>query len=232
MRIAALTGAGISAESGVPTFRGAAGIWENYRPEELATPEAFHRDPQLVWEFYAWRREIVSKCEPNQAHFILAQIQSHGQEIRVITQNVDGFHQLAGSDEVIELHGSLWRLLCTRCHHKWSSFDVPLPDLPPLCRECGGLTRPDVIWFGEALDPAVLQLAYTVVDEIELLLVIGTSGVVYPAAGLPQAAKANGAAIVEINPQETPISDLADEIYREPATSGVAKWWQSFQAKL
>jgi NAD-dependent deacetylase len=232
MHIAALTGAGISAESGVPTFRGAAGLWKSYRPEELATPEAFYSNPQLVWEFYAWRRQVVSKCKPNQAHFLLAQIQNSEQELRVITQNVDGLHQSAGSEQVIELHGSLWRLRCTQCHHKWTSLDVTLSVLPPSCPECGSLARPDVIWFGEALDTEVLQRAYKVVEDIELLLVIGTSAQVYPAAGIPQIAKANGAAIVEINPQETPISDLADEIFREPATSGVAKWWQRFQEKV
>jgi NAD-dependent deacetylase len=229
MRIAALTGAGISAESGVPTFRDAAGLWRNYRPEELATPAAFQRDPQLVWEFYAWRRELVSECEPNQAHLILAEIEETGKDIHIITQNVDGLHQRAGSQRVLELHGSLWKLKCTSCNHKWTSHEVPLVKLPPKCPRCGELARPDVVWFGEGLDQTVLQNAYSVLQEVDSVLMIGTSALVYPAAGLPMLAKEHGANIVEINPQETPLSNVADQVYREAATSGVQKWWQQFR---
>ncbi|MGD8634298.1 MAG: NAD-dependent deacylase [Anaerolineales bacterium] len=228
MRIAALTGAGISAESGVPTFRGAAGLWHDHRPEDLATPTAFRRDPQLVWEFYAWRRELVSKCKPNQAHLILAEMQFHNIESYIITQNVDGLHQKAGSTDVIELHGSLWKLKCTHCDHHWGAVDVPLPELPPSCPICRKLARPDVVWFGETLDAGVLNRSLKVVSEVDLILVIGTSALVNPAAHLPRIGKENGATIIEINPEGTPVSGIADEVYREPATSGLMKWWQQF----
>jgi NAD-dependent deacetylase len=229
MAIVALTGAGISAESGVPTFRGAAGMWRDHRPEELATPAAFRRDPHMVWEFYAWRRDLVSRCEPNEAHKLLAQLQLDGLLQTIITQNVDGLHQRAGSTDVIELHGSLWKLKCSRCENKWTSTETPLPTLPPHCHDCGAIARPDVVWFGESLDPQVLQAAYHVVRNADVLLVIGTSALVYPAAGLPQVAKDAQANIVEINPQETPVSSFADEVYREPATEGLKMWWRSWK---
>lgn len=228
MRIVALTGAGISAESGVPTFRGAAGLWRDYRPEELATLSAFKRDPKLVWEFYAWRRELVSSCEPNDAHDLLAEIERDEHNLSVVTQNVDGLHQKAGSKDVLELHGSLWKLKCMDCDHKWDSHQVPLPELPPKCPACDGLARPDVVWFGEALDAGVLRQATDTVQQAETMLVIGTSALVYPAAGLPAIAQTTGARIVEINPQETPLSEMAAEIYREPATSGLRRWWTEF----
>ena len=227
-KITALTGAGVSAESGVPTFRGAAGLWKNHRPEELATPAAFQRDPTLVWEFYAWRRKLVARCEPNNAHLTLVEISEKVPSTQIITQNVDGLHQRAGSNDVIELHGSLWKLKCTRCNHHWQSLDVPLPELPPACLSCGELARPDVVWFGEPLNPQTLQSAHSAVLRSDILLVIGTSALVFPAASLPQLAKENGAAIVEINPQETPLSSIADAVYRQPATSGLKKWWFDF----
>lgn len=232
MRIAALTGAGISAESGVPTFRGAAGLWRDHRPEELATPSAFQTNPKLVWEFYAWRRELVSECKPNQAHLILAEIESTGEDFSIITQNVDGLHQKAGSQNVIELHGSLWKLKCTICDHRWASYDVPMTEFPPKCPRCSELARPDVVWFGEGLDQNILQKAYTALEGVDTLLVIGTSALVYPAAGLPKLAKDYGARIVEINPQETPLTNIADEVYREAATSGLNKWWLNYRGGL
>jgi NAD-dependent deacetylase len=180
----------------------------------------------LVWEFYAWRRELVSNCEPNHAHLLLANLEAAGEELHIITQNVDGLHQTAGNKNVIELHGSLWKLKCTHCDHKWVSHEVPLAELPPKCPRCGELARPDVVWFGESLDHSVLSEAYSALEDVDTVLVIGTSALVYPAAGLPLFAKEHGAFIVEINPQETPITDLADQIFREPATSGVEKWWQ------
>jgi NAD-dependent deacetylase len=231
INITALTGAGISAESGVPTFRGAAGLWKKYRPEELATPAAFQRDPTLVWEFYAWRRKLVKGCEPNQAHLTLVKISEKVASTSVITQNVDGLHQRAGNEDVIELHGSLWKLKCTQCDHHWQSSEVPLPNLPPVCPVCGELARPDVVWFGEALDPQKLQIAHSAVVRSDVLLVIGTSALVFPAASLPQLAKENGATIVEINPQETPLSPIADQIFRQPATSGLKQWWFEFSQR-
>jgi NAD-dependent deacetylase len=190
---------------------------------------AFKRDPKLVWEFYAWRRELVSRCEPNRAHLLLKEIQAHGVELDIITQNVDGLHQKAGCTDVLELHGSLWKLKCSNCDHYWDSTEVPMPVLPPSCPACNGLARPDVVWFGESLDARVLERSCSICAEVEVLLVIGTSALVYPAAQLPHVAKANGATLIEINPEETPISDLTDEIIRESASSGLMKWWQQFQ---
>lgn len=191
---------------------------------------AFKRDPKLVWEFYAWRRELVSRCNTNPAHLLLKEIQTHGVKLDIITQNVDGLHQKAGCTDVLELHGSLWKLKCTNCDHYWDSTEVPLPALPPSCPACKKLARPDVVWFGESLDPGVLERSYSICTAVEALLVIGTSALVNPAAQLPHLAKANGAALIEINPEETPISDLVDEVFRESATSGLMKWWQQFQS--
>lgn len=227
MRVAALTGAGISAESGVPTFRGASGLWRDHRPEDLATPEAFSRDPSLVWEFYAWRRTLVAGAKPNRAHLILAQIEAEGHDLIIITQNVDGLHQKAGSRRVIELHGSLWQLRCTLCNTRWDSIDTPLPELPPTCSECGGLARPNVVWFGESLDQRVLQQAINIIQEVDTLLVIGTSALVQPAASFPLLAKKAKVEVIEINPQDTPISRHADVVYRENATKGLELWWQA-----
>lgn len=229
MSLVVLTGAGISAESGVPTFRGAAGIWRNMRPEDLATPAAFIRDPGLVWDFYAWRRDLVSRCEPNEAHVLLAEIETAGHEITIFTQNVDGLHQRAGSHNVVELHGSLWKLKCTICIHKWETTANPFPNMPPTCPQCGALARPDVIWFGESLNSKLLQHANDSVQQADTLLVIGTSALVYPVAGLPRIARRARVKIIEINPQDTPVSNLADEIFREPATIGLKLWWLGWQ---
>jgi NAD-dependent deacetylase len=206
--VAVLTGAGISAESGVPTFRGAAGLWKQFRPEDLATPEAFARDPKFVWEWYAWRREILSRVKPNAGHAALAALEQHNPEFTLITQNVDGLHQLAGSKRVLEVHGSIWKLRCTVCNREWIDRNVPLA-LPPYC-SCGGLARPGVVWFGEELPLNIWRTAERAASSADLFLVVGTSALVYPAAGLTPLARAAGAKVIEVNTEQTPLSDLAD----------------------
>lgn len=208
-RICVLTGAGVSAESGIPTFRGPGGLWRNFRPEALATPAAFARDPILVWEWYQWRREIIAAAQPNAGHFALKELEARAAAFTLITQNVDGLHQRAGSRNVLEIHGSIWTVRCTVCGKQQANHDVPLPALPPRCA-CGGLLRPGVVWFGEGLDTQVWHNAEKAVRAAELLLVAGTSAVVYPAASLVPLAKSSGAQVVEINLDETPISDAVD----------------------
>ena len=220
-----LTSAGISAESGIPTFRGEGGLWEDHRSEDLATPQAFSHDPALVWRFYNWRRSIVAKCAPNAAHILLVEIEQHLKNFTLITQNVDGFHRIAGSQKVIELHGSLWRMRCTRCHAVWEDHSVHPPEYLPHCQDCGTLARPDVIWYGEPLNKIVLERSMEAVSEARWMLVIGTSAIVHPAATLPMIARSAGAQLVEINPERTPLSPHADQVIHEAATTGLAQWW-------
>src|ERR1039457_6777694 len=199
--VAALTGAGVSAESGVPTFRGNNGLWRQYRAEDLATPEAFERDPKLVWEWYDWRRCLIAKAKPNAGHFALAELERPGPSFTLITQNLDDLHDDAGSRNVLKVHGSIWMVRCTLCGEEHLDRTAPLPELPPRC-ECGALLRPGVIWFGESLPPDVWQQAERAAAAADLFLVIGTSAVVYPAAGLASIAKRAGAKVVEINRSE------------------------------
>jgi NAD-dependent deacetylase len=224
--IAVLTGAGISAESGVPTFRGEGGLWRSFRSEELATPEAFQRDPTLVWEWYVWRRELVGQCVPNAAHETLAEMEDALSGFTVITQNVDGLHRTAGSQNVLELHGSIWRVCCTACGEAMEDRRIPLPEIPPRCPICGDLLRPDVVWFGESLPTGVLEAAWAAATRCSTMLVIGTSALVQPAASLPIAALRNGARVVEVNPAETPLSRLAHEVLRGPAAEVLPGWWE------
>jgi NAD-dependent deacetylase len=227
--VVALTGAGISAESGVPTFRGEGGLWRQYRPDELATPHAFARDPKLVWEWYDWRRGLIAQCQPNPAHDTLAAMEAELTDFTLITQNVDGLHHLAGSQRVLELHGDIWRLRCTREGTRLVDRTTPLPEIPPHCADCGALLRPDVVWFGESLPEDVLQAAFAASAACDAMLVVGTSAVVQPAATLPLIAKQNGALLVEINPQPTPLSDYADLSLRQPAAQALPQLWATWQ---
>jgi NAD-dependent SIR2 family protein deacetylase len=218
-RLTVLTGAGVSAASGVPTFRGAGGLWRQYRAEDLATPGAFYRNPQLVWEWYASRRAIVAGCEPNAAHQVLAEW-SRRRHCTVITQNVDDLHLRAGTERLIRLHGSLWELRCSgrshdgadatagACDARWRDERVPL-DALPRCPQCGALARPAVVWFGEALDERDLEAALAA-TRCDLFVTVGTSALVYPAAGLLHEARRAGAMTAEINAEPTSASALVD----------------------
>ncbi|MFQ5776389.1 MAG: NAD-dependent deacetylase [Terriglobia bacterium] len=215
-RIAALTGAGISKESGLAVFRGQDGLWRQRRPEQLATPEAFARDPRLVWEWYDWRRSVVARAEPNPGHYALVSLERRCQDFTLITQNVDGLHDRAGSERVLKLHGDLWTVRCLGCGAESVNRDVPMRELPPRCR-CGGLLRPGVVWFGESLPAEVLRHALEAARRAQVFLVVGTSAVVQPAASLPLVAKEGGARVVEINPEETPLTPIVDASFRGPS---------------
>jgi NAD-dependent deacetylase len=212
-RITVLTGAGVSAASGVPTFRGKEGLWKSYSPQQLVTPEAFEADPRLVWEWYDWRRELISKCRPNVAHHILALWSKRYPGFTLITQNVDGLHEKAGSENVIRFHGSIWEVFCwNRCKTsppRWICDEVPLQSVPPPCPYCGGLIRPGVVWFGEGIDADVLSRSAAALD-CGVFLTVGTSALIYPAAGLVEEARSRGAFTVEINLESTPASEMVD----------------------
>ena len=210
-KICALTGAGISAESGIPTFRGKDGLWNKYDPAELATPTAFAKDPKLVWEWYNWRRELIAKAQPNPAHYALAKLEEiKGNNFVVITQNVDGLHRRAGNKNVLEIHGNIWKVRCTSCSFEEFDYSVPLPEIPPRCPSCGALLRPGVVWFGESLPYDALDKVEDWLRKCDLMFVIGTSGVVQPAASFAFVAKHNDAKVIEINIQPTPITEIAD----------------------
>ena len=191
----------------MPTFRGAGGLWKNFTPEALATPQAFARDPTLVWEWYDWRRQMIARCEPNAAHHVLASWSGRFSKFTLITQNVDGLHERAGAHDVVRLHGSIWEVLCwrgcTASPPRWRDDTVPYPEIPPRCTYCGDLIRPGVVWFGEPLDADVIDRAHEAAD-CDVFITIGTSALVYPAAGLIDLARRRGAYTVEINPETTP----------------------------
>jgi NAD-dependent deacetylase len=202
------TGAGVSAESGVPTFRGESGLWKKFKPEELATFEAFDRNPQIVWEWYQYRREIINKIKPNRGHFAIAEMSRFYKRFSLITQNVDGLHRTAGSTDVIELHGDIKRNRCIECGKL--TYEEEFPEFPPRC-SCGGRLRPDVVWFGEFLPVDAIERADEAARRCDLFFVVGTSGIVQPAASLPLIARQNGAFIVEINLEPTELTFAADE---------------------
>lgn len=223
-RITVLTGAGVSAASGVPTFRGADGLWKNFRPEALATADAFGRDPALVWEWYAWRRSRISTCDPNAAHHVLARWSQRFPNFRLITQNVDGLHERAAAfakatagqghmRDVIRLHGSIWEVSCwqgcTKSPRRWRDDTATFASIPPRCPYCDGIIRPGVVWFGETLDTDVVTEAMNAV-ACDVFMTIGTSAVVYPAAGFIEQARQQGAFTVEINPEATPATKTVD----------------------
>ena len=221
--IVALTGAGVSAASGIPTFRGNAGLWRQYRAEDLATPEAFAHDPRTVWEWYDWRRTTIAAARPNAAHAVLAKW-SRRPGFTLITQNVDGLHERAGTAGVIRFHGSIWELRCaTACGAvPWEDRATPLTTLPPTCPSCGRIARPGVVWFGEGIEPDVLARASAAAAGADVFLSIGTSSLVFPAAGLLHHAKRNGAFTVEINPDATDVSRLVDLAIAAPAEEALA----------
>jgi len=217
-RVVALTGAGVSAESGLPTFRGRDGWWRRLDPSILATPEAFERDPRLVWEWYEHRRRCALATQPNDAHRALAALESSVPLFDLVTQNVDGLHQRAGSKRVVELHGNLTRARCVGDCGTVELPPTPLDTLPPRC-SCGQLLRPDVVWFGEALPPDALRRAFEAAAACDVLLVVGTSALVYPAADVPRHALSTGCYVVEVNPEPTPLSQLVHATFRERAAA-------------
>jgi len=226
--IVALTGSGISAESGVPTFRDAqTGLWSKFRPEDLATPEAFQRNSKLVWEWYAWRRERVATVQPNAGHRALVELEKRAPKFTLITQNVDGLHQRAGSRNVIELHGNISRVKCFEedvIVETWNETG----EVPPRCPRCGGRLRPDVVWFGETLPPDALDRAVDASRSCDLFLSVGTSTLVHPAAALPFEALQHGATVIEINPDSTPLSGRAHYVLRGSAGDVLPRLVQMF----
>ncbi len=217
-----LTGAGISAPSGIPTFRDPGGLWENFNIEDYATPEGFARNPEEVWRWYAWRYKKIREAEPNEAHRLLAELEKKkGDGFLLVTQNIDGLHQRAGSKRVIELHGSIHRARCTACGYR---SELPPPEeleIPPRCPKCGAMMRPDVVWFGEPLPPGAFEAALAGFRSADLAMVIGTSALVEPAASLGRYAKHAGAYLIEINPEETPLTPIADLSLRAGAVEGL-----------
>ena len=212
--VAVLTGSGISAESGVPTFRDAqTGLWARYEPQELATPEAFERDPRLVWEWYEWRRDLVGQAEPNAGHLALAELERRVPTFSLATQNVDGLHRRAGSENVLELHGNIVR---SKCSVEGLEAEPRAGDesMPPSCPNCGAFLRPDVVWFGEALPEDAFAEASEAARSCDVFLSVGTSSLVYPAASLPPVAARSGAMLVEVNPDDTPLTPRVDYALR------------------
>jgi NAD-dependent protein deacetylase/lipoamidase len=221
--VTVLTGAGISAESGLPTFRGAqSGLWAQYDPMQLATPEAFQADPGLVWRWYQWRRGLVAEAEPNAGHRATAELEQRvtaaGGRFSLVTQNVDGLHRKAGSTDPIEFHGNLWHNHCFDCGESGGPVAQDL-DAPPPCPDCGGLMRPSVVWFGEQIPEAAIERSFAAVQQCTTCIVVGTSSLVYPAAALPQVALEVGAEVIEVNPEETPLSRLASRSLRGTAVA-------------
>jgi NAD-dependent protein deacetylase/lipoamidase len=215
-KIMVSTGAGISVESGAPTFRTTGGLWKDFKPEKYATPEAFAENPKKVWEFYEWRRQIYKDMQPNAGHLALADLEKMFPDFSLFTQNVDGLHHKAGSKNVYELHGNIWNAKCIREEKVFPFLQTPLTELPPHC-ECGALLRPDVVWFGEALPNEMIELAMQKASLCEVFFLIGTSATVQPAASLAWIASENGAIVVEINPESTLATDIANESFRENA---------------
>jgi NAD-dependent deacetylase len=209
--VAVLTGAGISAESGVPTFRGSEGLWKKFKPEELASFDAFIRNPDLVWEWYSYRKKLIAEVKPNPGHYALADMEKLFQGFAVITQNIDNLHQRAGSTRVYDLHGNIERNYCIKCGRRYRTEELASATSAPHCIDCRGLIRPDVVWFGELLPANHWTSADRAANSADVFFSIGTSAIVYPAASLPLTARKAGAYIVEINAETTPLSDIADE---------------------
>lgn len=209
--VCVLTGAGISAESGVPTFRGVEGLWKRFKPEELASFDAFIKNPDLVWEWYTYRRTVMNEVQPNPGHFALAEMQKFIRDFTIVTQNVDNLHARAGSRDILELHGNITRSYCIRCGKYASAEWLEKAKKAPLCEFCGGLVRPDVVWFGEYLPMAAFEEAMDAARRCDLFLCVGTSGVVYPAASIPLTAREHGGFVLEINAEYTDLSPRMSE---------------------
>lgn len=215
--IAVFTGAGVSAESGIPTFRDAqTGLWAQYKVEDLATPQAFTRAPATVWNWYAWRRDLMHAARPNPAHLAIARLQALAEHVTVITQNVDGLHALAGSTDVIELHGNIWDNVCFSCQRSAPRL-VGEGQVPPRCQHCGGMLRPGVVWFGEALPTSAFSRAEQIAESADVFFCIGTSSLVEPAASLPRYARDQGRTVIQVNPEETGHDEIASYILRGKA---------------
>jgi len=234
-----LTGAGISAESGVPTFRGKEGLWGKFKPEELATMDAFVANSKIVWEWYNWRRDLMNKVEPNTGHYAITDLESLCPDFTLVTQNVDGLHSMAKTKNILELHGNIYRNKCCDCSRIIEDNIEINPDNIPKCQYCGGKIRPDVVWFGELLNPQIINSAFVKSEKADLFFSIGTSGIIHPAASLPAIAKRNGAVFIEINTEETPLTYIAD--YHIESKSGeylpklvdlLTKERHSFKTKL
>lgn len=227
--IAVLTGAGISAESGVPTFRGEQGLWKKFRPEELANFDAFMRNPELVWEWYTFRKSVISSIDPNPGHYTLAKMESQFPKFTLITQNVDGLHRRAGSRNILELHGNLMRNRCLKCETITQSEELEFEGSVPKC-ECGGMLRPDVVWFGEMLPHDVIHAAFLAAETCDVFFSLGTSAEVHPAASLPMTAKQSGAYLIEVNPDATPLTAIADETIHGPTGEIMPAIWEQITA--
>jgi NAD-dependent deacetylase len=223
-RVVFFTGAGLSAASGIPTYRGDGGTWAEYDYREFACEQAFEADPDKVWDFHDERRRFVASRAPNDAHVLIAEIQAKKPDTWIVTQNVDGLHQRAGATDVLELHGSLWRVRCDACRTVRDDMTVPLAERR--CA-CGAPLRPDITWFGDVLDMAVVGAAERTITRCDALVSIGTSGVVFPAAQLPQLAAMSGATLVEINPEETPVSLWYEHHLRGPAIEMLQTIWRA-----
>lgn len=218
-RIVFFTGAGVSAESGVPTYRGQGGIWAEYDYERYACQEAFDADPERVWEFHNMRRAAVAACEPNPAHEVIARVEQARPQVTVVTQNIDGLHQRAGTERIHELHGSLWKVRCDATEQTRPNFDVPFSDLVAVDGVGPrGYWRPAIVWFGDMLDGVTIEASVQAIRGCQLFVAVGTSATVYPAAALPHEARGQGAVTVEVNPEATPMSSLYDVVMRGPAS--------------
>ncbi|MCB1177465.1 MAG: NAD-dependent deacylase [Leptospiraceae bacterium] len=209
-KVAILTGAGVSAESGIPTFRGEGGYWKNYRAEDLATPEAFSKDPKLVWEWYEMRRGVCSEAKPNRAHEVIALMENFFPEFFLITQNVDGLHRRAGNKKIVQIHGDIFTSRCTKCRDISELLDHPLEENPPKCKKCNSILRPHIVWFGETYFPGVLEESYDFLNNVDFIIIIGTSGQVSVPVQLAMYAINKGAISLEINPSHSTITESVD----------------------
>ncbi len=229
--IGVLTGSGISSESGIPTFRGKDGLWKNYRPEELATPYAFQKNPVLVWEWYEMRRQVIKNAKPNPAHNSIVEMEEFFENFLLVTQNVDGLHEKAGSKNLIELHGNIWRARCTYCDYK-EFLNTPIEKIPPACPKCGHLLRPDVLWFGESYDVKILNNVQSFFNKCDVIFVIGSSGQVFVPVYLVKQAQLQGSFIVEVNIERSLYTSFADIFIPEKAAESLPVLWREWKNSL